>query len=56
MWSQQLERSIDDLKSQLAREKAGRQHVEKLLMEGERVMSERENELNRRFAAENAGG
>ena len=29
--------SIEDLKNQLAREKAGRQHVEKLLMEGERV-------------------
>jgi chaperonin cofactor prefoldin len=55
MWAQQLERSIEDLKTQLAREKAGRQHVEKLLMEGERVMTERENELSRRAAIEQAG-
>jgi hypothetical protein len=55
MWAQQLERSIEDLKAQLAREKAGRQHVEKLLMEGERVMTERENELSQRAAIEQAG-
>ena len=37
------------------REKAGRQHVEKLLMEGERVMSEREGQLMKRSAQEHAG-